>query len=151
MLLIVFKASSQEKIKGNFLGQNINTSIDSKIAAYYFNKLTGDTISNPYYDNVINKATFHLQESVINNNDMAILTNTLSVDFATLFFAQRMYNVPKNREAQNLFQSYIISQENEQIMPNCINANEYVYVFVPGLFYIRHSELGGDFKTQREQ
>lgn len=151
MLLIAFKVSSQEKIKGNFLGQNINTSIDSKIAAYYFNKLIGNTISNPNYDTVINKSTFQLQERVINNNDMAILTNTLSVDFATLFFAQRMYSEPKNKEAQNLFQSYIISQDNEQTMPNCTNVNEYAYVFVPGLFYIRHSELGGDFKTQREQ
>jgi hypothetical protein len=92
MLLIVFKTISQEKIIENFLGQNINTYIDSKIAAYYFNKLIGDTISNPHYDSIINKATFQLQERAINNNDMAILTNTLSIDFATLFLSLRKYS-----------------------------------------------------------
>jgi len=144
-----YSIGQDNHINGIFMGQHVNTYVDHELAAYYFNHGV---------DSIFNKnspgASFAhmastLQKDKISNHDLKYLSNQVSVDFATLFFAQKTYSIPKNHEAQNLFLDYLNQNEKDQSTLGNTTANEYLYVFVPGLFYKRHPETGGDFAAQR--
>ncbi len=149
-------SSNQEKnlVFGFYHGQKVHAELDSKIAAYYFQKQGDHTYTDSYLDSVINSTTSTLSLDRISKEDMALVSNNLSTDFATLFLIDELLKKESNRKAQQVYQSFDketrvleIDQQSEFLR----KAGEYVFVFVPGLFYVRHPETGGDFAAQRSQ
>jgi len=147
-------AFKKNQVSGFFHGQKVETELDSEIASYYFRKQTGKHLPDSRLDSIINSVTSGLSSSQINNHDMALLSNKLSTDFATLYLIDELLKIDKNRYAQKLYNIYDkpANQIDEHDRVEFHNrAREYVFVFVPGLFYLRHPETGGDFAAQRNQ
>ena len=136
-------------ITGSFIGQQVNARVDHELAAYYFNQCMDSTHYVRRLDTLLSRVVSTLRKDVLGNYDLAYLAKQVSVDFATLFFAQKTHAIPKNREAQYLFQSYLEQEGKAQLLSDDPNAKEFYYVFVPGLFYQRNPERGGDFAAQR--
>jgi len=148
-MYLTFIASNTKRynISGNYQGKVIETSLDHPLAAYYFNKL-----ANGNYDEEMEQNLKHIFSSIPENLDLEeeiqFLNRTVSTDFATLYYIRNTYSAPKNHHAQELFLSYLNNPIDTRVRYQ--KAFEYVYVFIPGLFYIRHSDKGGDFKAQRD-
>lgn len=131
------------------MGQNINTTVDHQLAEYYFNRSIDSTLYIHQLDTSIDRVLSGLHSNMLCNHDLTYLTNQVSVDFATLVFAQKTATIPENNHAANLYRNYLekIRLGTTELRNN--KAREYLFVFVPGLFYKRHPETGGDFAAQR--
>ena len=142
------------QVSGFFNGQKVETELDSEIASYYFRKQTGEHLPDSHLDSIINSAASTLSSNPFNNHDMALLSNKLSTDFATLYLIDELLKIDKNRSAQKLYNIYdkpANQIDEHKRVEFHKRAKEYLFVFVPGLFYLRHPETGGDFAAQRNQ
>jgi len=150
LLNIKTTVKNDNKISGNFIGQNIDSTTDHELATYYFNKCTDSTVYDPQLDKLLMQVFSTLDGDKPTPMNLKKLSNTVSVDFATLYFAQKSYFKPKNFQAQNVFQDFLDNQKIGEDGKIQIRAEEYLYLFVPGLFYKRNPETGGDFASQRK-
>lgn len=137
-------------IFGTFLGQQINASVDNELAALYFKNCIDSSFHINETQLLSDEVKSILKKEKLNNKDYAFLSNYVSVDFSTLVFAQKKYEHSKNKYAQDTFQKYLNEFSNSKELKIQDKANEYLYVFVPGLFYIKHADIGGDFAKQQK-
>ena len=149
LMSITSLASQQHHIKGTFFGQYIDTGVDHELAAYYFEKYTRKNITNQKFEALLTQKLVDVQKDSIRPRDLTYLSNAISVDFATLFFIKNVFNMDRNRMAQDLYRSYSAKLSTDPSHEQDSKLKEYAYVFVPGLLYKRHGDKGGDFLAQR--
>jgi hypothetical protein len=147
-------ASKQEiPATGQFEDWEINTMVDSKIAKYYLENFLQDNKINPELDSLINNAAVGTERPLLTNKFLKMLSDTFSVDFATLYFAKRILEDKKNRHIQNLYEQelvYLQSFHNEEAINTYIVDTSYVILFVPGWDYVKTgSKTGADFARPR--
>jgi len=152
------------RISGTIMSQAVETEVDDEIAKNFFYQMTHQKVNGPNHEIRIKSAIDQLTgPDQITNENMALLSNAISTDFATLYLVDKLYRQPANRRAQNRYQDFLEllrsprsprsqkSQHDGRSSKEVTTAlSDYVCVFVPGLFYKRHAELGGDFASQRQ-
>ncbi|MBN4081514.1 hypothetical protein JYU23_00130 [bacterium AH-315-C07] len=68
---------AKNKVSGIFHGSHIEVELDSDIAKYYFQRITGSREKNSHYEEKIDQAISKLKDDSINNQDMATLSREL--------------------------------------------------------------------------
>lgn len=86
----------------------------------------------------------------LDTRTLSEITKAYSIDVATFYFIQRIYQKNNNKQAQDLYATYLdrlSTSGNKQQMKMLEN---YYLAFVPGLNY-KDTTNGGDFARQRRQ
>ena len=138
---------STYQIKGSFLGQHIQASVDHPLAAHYFKESLQNSSYAQQLDSSLEMELSKIGGHPLTEESMAFLSKKVSVDFATIYLTKRLYSEHRNKFATVVFRQI----DNEMAtgksdLPN--TAKQFDIVFVPGLFYQRHPETGGDFAAQ---
>jgi len=84
----------------------------------------------------------------INTETLSEITKKYSIDVATLFFVEKIYEQEKNRTSQNCYLTALDNFKNEKIEQHLSFLKNYFIVFVPGFRY-KHINNGGNFLNQR--
>jgi hypothetical protein len=140
-------------VNGRLGGQTITTIVDSPIAKYYLENYLQNIFTNPEYDHKISRVIEQLENKLVTNEILEMLTKEFSNDFAALYFANRTYEIPKNKIIQDKFHSSIRFFEGLQpseIPPLFDHLNDYLFAFVPGHKYKLDPTTGADFAYQRK-
>ncbi len=140
-------------VDGEIGEQHIATTVDSETARYYLEEyLTGNS-TNPDLDEIIRTVESNKHEqSSLDPKFLRDISARLSVDFATLYLANRILNDDSNQPVQSLFynESATIRRGGgiEQFASDP-RYSAYVVLFVPGWFYQTDPWTGADLAKQR--
>lgn len=133
--------------KGEFLGSPVDTTVDSEVARYYLERHTPGTRENQEWDNKIAALYNQYGNSIPSREELRKISQTYSVDFASLFFADRLLNDPCNQEMNRLFLNYL----NTAVNVDARAASAYLVLFVPGWDYVENAHFtGADFAKPRQ-
>lgn len=126
-------------VYGLLFGRSYTTTVDDQLAK--------EILTNPGSQKV-KKLFSAYADQPLNTKTLSEISAKYSMDVSTLYFLERAYHNPVNKEAQDLYLHYFeqLSDNNygEQLAP----LQEYYVAFVPGLDY-HDTTNGGDFAKQR--
>ena len=132
---------------GNFFGQRVATTVDAEMARYYLESYSQDRHENREMDEKISALYRSHGNSLPSREELKAISVAFSVDFAALFFADRLLNSACNKTLNRLFARYL---ENDARVDSNISA-AYQILFVPGWDYVSNGGLtGADFAKPRE-
>jgi len=140
-------------VAGVLGGQSVATTVDSPIAKYYLEHYLRGDRSNHEFDRAISEV---LQEPAADPSDAAALTRLsrrFSADFATIYFAARLYDMPANHRAHDAFHAHLrqlTASAAGRTVPAPNTRESYLFAFVPGYVYKKDRTTGADFARQRE-
>lgn len=146
-------ACSGVAVRGSVDGQAIETRVDSEVARYYLeNYLAGrrvDARLDERIDRVYRSATGKLPD----RSELKQLSEEFSVDFAALYFADRIAQIPANRRFRNVFDQIYESTrtalpEGRARLPAA--AEKYEALVVPSYLYKRNLASGAALAGPRE-
>ncbi len=114
---------------GTVAGQAVDTTVDSEDAVRYLQDpaCRPDEQADPY-----------------DRESLQLLSERRSVDFAAAWFAEALYRMPANGQAQDAFHDAV------QAAAGPDDHRNWLLVFVPGYGYRRNPETGADFARPRE-
>ena len=135
-------------VEGEFLGSHLKVELDHPLAKEYFNSVSQSTAFADRLDITLEQELTKVGGHPLTEKSMAFLTKKVSVDLATLYLCRRLYAEPENKRATHLYQQYL--KQGTFSEAAMTKAKEHLYVFVPGLFYERHPETGGDLAAPRQ-
>jgi hypothetical protein len=138
---------------GSLAGQDIQTTVDAQLAAYYLEHYLSGHRSNPVYDALLDAELGALSVDPSDHEALRRLSQRFSTDLATIYFVARLYNSPDNRRAQETFHAYLKRLKGSQAsaVPRIDNVyRSYLMAFVPGYAYKKDLTTGADFARQRE-
>lgn len=132
---------------GEFAGQRVATTVDAEVARYYLERYSQGKHENRELDARI-AAIYRSHEVALPSRDeLKAISVSLSVDFAALFFADRLLHDSCNKTLNRLFAHYF---EQDARLDSSISA-AYQILFVPGWDYVSNGGLtGSDFAKPRE-
>lgn len=140
-------------VQGELVGQQINTTVDSQIARYYFESLLKSNKSDPKFDDRIEGILKEQQEQVLSRESLKRLSEKTSVDFASLYLAKKLLEDESNhifyiklKEQISKIESGMETNESYLIS----NSNSYICLFVPGWVYKSVPTNGADMAKARE-
>lgn len=132
--------------KGEFAGQRIDTTVDSEIARYYLEHYLQGKEEQRDIDVRISALHGQYRTSIPSREDLKRISQEFSVDFASLFFADRLLNNECNKTLNQLFVHHLSSTTAVKA-----DVSSYVVLFVPGWDYAENGHLtGSDFAKPRE-
>jgi hypothetical protein len=126
-------------VNGFLFGRPLQTYVD--------NELAGLMLTNPQ-DNKVKNLFAAYQGRQLDTKTLSDITKNYSIDVATLYFLQKSYMDIHNKQAQDLYSSYLdllTGSDNKQELQLL---KEYYIAFVPGLAY-KDTSNGGNFARQR--
>ena len=127
-------------VNGFLFGRNFTTTVDNQLAKKMLSK-------EDYVE--VNKLFTVYANKPLNTATLSEISKKYSMDVSTLYFLERAYKSPKNKEAQDLYLKYF-NQFSDKNFKQQFEPVQNVYVaFVPGLDYLDTSN-GGDFAKQRK-
>ena len=131
---------------GTFYEEPVDTTVDSEIARYYLESYLPGKRGNPGMDDRISELYDQYDESIPSREDLKRISQEFSVDFASLFLADRLLKNECNKNLNHSFAHYLKN-------PVAVDANlsSYRLLFVPGWDYVVRGHLtGADFRKPRE-
>jgi len=132
---------------GEFVGQSVATTVDAEVARYYLESYSQGRHENREMDEKISALYRSLGNSLPSREELKAISVAFSVDFAALFFADRLLSNACNKTLNRLFARYL---ENDARVDRNISAS-YQILFVPGWDYVSNGGLtGADFAKPRE-
>ena len=132
---------------GDFFGQRVATTVDAEVARYYLESYAQGRHENRKMDEKISALYRSHGNSLPSREELKAISVAFSVDFAALFFADRLLNNACNKTLNRLFARYL---ENDARVDRNISAS-YQILFVPGWDYVSNGGLtGADFAKPRE-
>lgn len=139
-------------VRAGVNGQEIVTTVDSEIAAYYVAEYLSGRRSRPELDSRIDAVHGHSGSGLPSRNFLKNLTRVHSTDFAALVLWRMLAAAPENGVAATLF-----AAELEGIrrlaktggLRDGLIPRDYLILFVPGWFYRSQPENGADFARPR--
>lgn len=130
------------------MGRTLETTVDSEIAKYYLEVYLQNRRTNPSFDKKIDQMYF-LYPHTPGREELKKISDSCSVDFAALFFAERLWQEQANRDLQSFFEQKVIERKlaiqnkEKQTIPGDSN---YLVLFVPGWDYKENGhKTGADF------
>jgi len=124
--------------KGMFHGEAIDTTVDAEVARYYLESHIAGRRTDPELNRKIEEITRQYANSLPSRDELAALSKTYSVDFAALFFADRLLAHKCNRALNQRFNDYVANPHKR-----AANTAQYVVLFVPGWDYVANGHLTG--------
>jgi hypothetical protein len=144
--LTAWRSPLKIPVKGEFLGQKITTTVDSEIARYYVEAYWPGKNENPEWRDKIDAVHRRYSRKLPSRDDLATISKEFSVDFAALFFADRLLNNECNQKLNQTFTQFLT---NKSVVD--VDTSVYVVLFVPGWDYADRGHLtGADFSLQRK-
>lgn len=133
--------------KGEFFGERVETTVDSEIARYYLENYLQGKNENRDMDERISALYGRHKESMPSREELKSISRVFSVDFASLFLADRLLNNECNKKLNRSFAGYL---ENAATVDTSA-VSSYLLLFVPGWDYVENGHLtGADFAKPRE-
>jgi hypothetical protein len=137
-------------VEGEFIGERISTTVDSKIASYYLENYLQGKNNNPILDKRIDELYAQQKDAIPTREELKRISKEYSVDFAALFLADRLWANQDNRKIQNHFNYFLKNKDLPLATLNGGN-NSYMVLFVPGWDYVESGYLtGADFAEPRK-
>jgi len=131
---------------GAFLGERVETTVDSEVARYYLETYLQGKNEDPGMHASIEAAYRRYDKPIPSREELATLSRELSVDFAALFLANRLLASECNRNLNRSFARHLA--EKDAAGPD---ASPYRLLFVPGWDYADQGHLtGADFAQPRK-
>ncbi len=124
------------KVTARFLGQTQLISVSDSIA---LRMLRGDI---PY-------DFMRFDHRNLDNNLVREISKTYSMDVATIYALNRLYEIPQNKEAQNHYLSFIDSLKNNIAPIQIEKLKSKYFLFIPGFGYKDDATTGADLARQR--
>ena len=126
-------------VDGFLFGKPIQTTVDHELAKCM--------LSNPQDTQVLNLFKAY-QDKPLDTKTLSDMATHYSIDVATFYFAQKKYQVNENKQAQDLYATFLeqlsLNNDKEALKP----LQDYYVAFVPGLAY-NDTSNGGNFARQR--
>jgi hypothetical protein len=149
LALVLGACSSIPRIPatGEFAGQYVATTVDAEVARYYLERYSQGRHENREMDARI-AAIYRSHEAALPSRDeLKAISLALSVDFAALFFADRLLQDSCNQTLNRLFAHYL----EQDVRIDSTTSAAYQILFVPGWDYVSSGGLtGSDFARPRE-
>ena len=137
------------QVEGEFLGQTINTTVDSEIARYYLEHYLQGKRTHPVFDEKIDQLYQDHGGTQPTRDELKEISRTFSVDFATVFLADRLWAIEENRKVQKSFWQFL--EEDKAVPDSSSDYSSYMVLFVPGWDYVEHGHLtGADLAAPRK-
>ncbi|MEO1270094.1 MAG: hypothetical protein AAFX99_18555 [Myxococcota bacterium] len=140
---------------GRVAGEPISTTVDSPWARYYLETYSNDNVAAEARDPSLDRAMDDLLEEYaqheLDRSSLQSLSQRTSTDFATLVLAQALYSKPHNAHINHQYRAHFRALRHEMAHGQVPVGEPFPYtvVFVPGWFYRRAPENGGDFAASR--
>jgi hypothetical protein len=148
-MLAACSSTPEFPVDEEFLGGRISTTVDSEVARYFLEDYLQDHKSNPLLDERIDNLYARQTEDMPTRDELKKISEEYSLDFAALFFADRLWKIEKNRNIQTDFYYFL---DNEDLTLSFLNSldDPYLVLFVPGWDYVENGHLtGADFAEPR--
>jgi hypothetical protein len=152
LLLILEGCSSIPKypVEGELLGETVSTTVDSEIARYYLENYLQGKRSHPIFDEKIDRLYQIQGTAQPTREELKEIAQTFSVDFATLFLADRLWAIEENRKLQETFSRFLEEKKADAYSPPSPYSS-YMVLFVPGWDYVDHGHItGADLAAPRK-
>lgn len=134
-------------VQGDIFGQRVATTVDSEVARYYLERYAQGRHDNPETDQRISALYRAHGGSLPSREELKAISVALSVDFAALFFADRLLQDSCNKTLNRLFAHYL----EHDVRVDSTNSAAYQILFVPGWDYVSSGGLtGSDFARPRK-
>jgi hypothetical protein len=132
---------------GEFAGQRVATTVDAEVARYYLERYSQGRHENHEMDERIAAIHRSQGDALPSRDELKAISVAFSVDFAALYFADRLLQDACNKTLNRLFARYL---EQDARVDSTISA-AYQILFVPGWDYVSSGGLtGSDFARPRE-
>src|SRR5688572_24192734 len=133
-------------VEGAVAEGRIRSTVDAEVARYYVEAYLPGTKERPELDRRIDELTAQHRARLPGREDLArIATDFASVDFAALFFAERLLADSCNRAVNATFARHLADTRRRDW-----SASRWRVLFVPGFDYVDHGHLtGADFARPR--
>jgi hypothetical protein len=126
-------------VNGFLFGRNYSTTVDNQLAKEMLCRQD---------DEDVNKLFSEYADKPLNTITLSEISKRYSMDVSTLYFLERAYNDPKNKEAQDLYLNYFDQLSDINFKQQFEPLQDVYVAFVPGLDYLDTTN-GGDFAKQR--
>ena len=150
--LLVLSACAGLPVRGSVGGQTIETRVDSEVASYYIANYLARKHSNPVLDERIDRVYRSANGNLPDRDELKRLSDEFSVDFAALYFADRIDHDPINRRFRSDFdqiRDYVREAFREGHVKLPPTASGYEVLFVPTYLYKRLTFTGADMAVPR--
>jgi hypothetical protein len=126
-------------VSGILFGRNYTTTVD--------NLLAKQMLAEPESENVNNFYAAYSGKP-LDTKTLSEISKKYSMDVSTLYFLEKTYAKPENKEAQDLYLDYCDQLADGNYKGQLSPLYDYYVVFAPGLDYLDTTN-GGDFAKQR--
>ncbi len=139
--------------RGTIAGQALDTRVDSEVASYYLTTYLNGKGGVKAFDTRIEAAYKNFSHALPDRDELKRLSDEYSVDFAALFFADRIAGEPLGRLFRRDYEAALDyvrrALPNGQVtFPH--SGEKFEIIFVPGYLYRRHPATGADFAAPRK-
>ena len=129
--------------------ESLETSVDSPMAKYYLENYLHGHNSDPLLDSRIGALYLKQDGRVPSRQELKILADEYSVDFAAVFYADHLYRKEENRTIQQAFNDYL-KNGGDPSSSLQVDVDKYLFLFVPGWDYVENGHItGADFAVPR--
>jgi hypothetical protein len=151
--LLSLAACSSVAVRGSVDGQMIDTRVDSKVARYYVENYLAGKRNDKHLDARIDQVYQNDDGKLPDDRELKKLSDEFSVDFAALYFADRIAQVPANRRFRSDFNQFYKSTttalaEGKARLPE--TAAHYEALIVPTYLYKRNLATGSALTAPRQ-
>jgi hypothetical protein len=139
-------------VRGMVAGQPLETRVDSEVARYYLASYLSGKRGDHQLDARIDGAYRNYSNAFPDRNDLKRLSEEFSIDFAALYFADRIANEPMSLRFRRDFEEardYVRRSLSAPGVSFSDTVKGFEIVFVPGYLYKRHPVTGADFAAPR--
>ena len=147
-LLAACMPASTISARGQLFGQPIESTVDAEVARYYLEQfLPGHKTDSAYKENIAALYARHgdRPDRLPTRDELRDIGQAYSVDFASLYFADRLLSNPCNQQLNLRFQQALNESSTFKL-----NAASYLVLFVPGWDYAENGHAtGADFAQPR--
>lgn len=133
-------------VNAELYGERVKTNVDSTIARYYLENYLAGNNNNMVMDKQISSLYRQSSQFFPSREELKIISQKYSVDFASLFLADSLLKDECNKEINNYFLHHL----NDKTTVN-LDTSSYLVLFVPGWDYAEIGHLtGADFAKPRK-
>jgi hypothetical protein len=148
--LLLLPACAGLPVHGTVGMQSIDTRVDSEVARYYLGSYLAGERSDPALDERIDHVYQGANGSLPDHKELKQLSDEFSVDFAALYFADRVAHIPANRRFRRAFDQAYQYARKAYPEGRVKLSDEYEVMFVPTYLYKRLFSVGADMAVPRE-
>lgn len=135
-------------------GQRIETTVDSESARYYLEQYLPNRRTNAEFDSLFEQIHHQVAGSIPGRELLQQLSDSISVDFASLLLAERIVADEANRAIAAMYQrelEIVRSERDNAAAASGPPDRQFLILFVPGWDYVESGPVtGADFARPRQ-